>query len=125
MAAIGCLTQVVFECGDPYRAAGFWQKILDLSPATESDEWLMLDWAPVGRLSFHRVQGYESPPWPGNSGEQQLYLDLLVDDLTEACDAVEAAGAEPLTGVLDPGPKAWRIYMDPEGHPFCLVSMPE
>ncbi len=125
MSAIGLLTQFVFECGDSQRAAAFWQEILDLPSANGDDEWLTLVWPPVGRLSFHRVPDYEPPRWPGRCGEQQVHLDLLVDDLPEACATVEAAGGRPLTDVQDPGPKAWRIYADPEGHPFCLVTVPE
>lgn len=125
MAAVGRLTQLVFECGDPKREAAFWQKILDLPPATGDDDWLTLVWAPVGRFSFHRVPDYVPPQWPGSSGEQQVHLDLLTADLSEACATVEAAGGEALTDVLDRGPKAWRIYADPAGHPFCLVTAPE
>ena len=125
MPASGRLTQLVFECKDPKTEALFWQKVLDLAPATGDDQWLTLEWEPVGRLSFHRVSGYEPPQWPGHRGELQVHIDLLVDDLSEACAAVEAAGGRPLTDVLDPGPKAWRIYADPAGHPFCLVTVPE
>ncbi len=125
MSAVGRLTQFVFECRDPRVEATFWQRILDLPSATGVDEWLTLDWPPVGRLSFHRVPDYEPPQWPGHRGELQIHLDLLVDDLWEACAIVEAVGGQPLTDVLDPGPKAWRIYADPAGHPFCLVTVPE
>ncbi|WP_238146650.1 VOC family protein [Ornithinimicrobium murale] len=86
---------------------------------------MTLRWEPVGRFSFHRVAGYRPPVWPGEHGEQQAHFDLLVDDLHAAAIAVENAGARPLADVLDPGPKAWRIYADPAGHPFCLVSVPE
>lgn len=124
-SAVGRLAQLVLECDDPRRLAVFWQQILDLPPATGDGEWLTLEWPPVGRLSFHRVADYKPPTWPGAHGEQQLHLDLLVDDLQGACERVEAAGATPVTEVLDPGPKAWRVYADPAGHPFCLVSVPE
>ena len=125
MAAIGGLTQLVLECADPRLLASFWQQVLDLPPAIGDDDWVSLEWEPVGRLSFHRVPGYESPPWPGRSGEQRIHFDLLVDDLAAACRRVEAAGGTALTEIFDPGPKAWRIYADPAGHPFCLVSVPE
>lgn len=125
MSAVGRLTQLVLECRDPCVEATFWQRVLDLPPATGDDEWLTLDWEPVGRLSFHRVPDHEPPQWPGPSGEQQIHFDLLVDDLPEASATVIAAGGQPLTDVLDPGPKAWRIFADPAGHPFCLVTVPE
>lgn len=122
---VGRLTQLVFECGDAEQLARFWQEVLDLPAAVGDADWLTLRWEPVGRLSFHRVAGYRPPAWPGEHGEQQVHFDLLVDDLRDAGRAVERAGARPLTDVLDPGPKAWRVYADPAGHPFCLVSVPE
>ncbi len=122
---VGKLTQFVLECKDPAALAAFWQVVLDLPPATGDDDWMTLSWEPVGRFSFHRAARYVPPPWPGKHGEQQAHFDLLVDDLDQACEHVEKAGAQPLSEVLDPGPKAWRIYADPAGHPFCLVSVPE
>jgi hypothetical protein len=91
----------------------------------ERPEWVTLEWEPVGRFSFHRCQGYVPPRWPGGCGEHQVHFDLLVEDLAEACGVVEKAGGRPLTPILDPGPKEWRIYADPAGHPFCLVTVPE
>lgn len=123
--AVGRLTQIVLECSDAVRLAAFWRVILDLREPVGDADWLTLEWEPVGRLSFHRVTGYEPPDWPGERGQQQVHLDLLVDDLAAACEAVERAGGRPLTAVLDPGQRAWRIYADPAGHPFCLVTVPE
>jgi len=122
---VGKLTQLILECDDAEQLARFWQEVLEL-PEPEGDaDWMTLRWEPVGRLSFHRVPGYRPPAWPGEHGEQHLHFDLLVDDLHRAGLVVEKAGGRPMTEVLDPGPKAWRIYADPAGHPFCLVSAPE
>lgn len=122
---VGRLTQLILECGDAERLAGFWQQVLDLPEPEGDSDWLTLRWEPVGRFSFHRVADYQPPAWPGRTGEQHAHFDLLVDDLHAASLAVEKAGARALTDVRDPGPKAWRIYADPAGHPFCLVSVPE
>ena len=91
----------------------------------EQPAWVTLEWEPVGRFSFHRCEGYVPPRWPRGHGEHQAHFDLLVEDLAEACGGVEKAGGRPLTPILDPGPKEWRIYADPAGHPFCLVTVPE
>ena len=122
---MGKLTQLILECDNAEQLARFWQEVLALPEPEGDSNWLTLRWEPVGRFSFHRVAGYRPPAWPGEHGEQQVHLDLIVDDLHAANLAVEKAGARPLTDVLDPGPKAWRIYADPAGHPFCLVSVPE
>jgi hypothetical protein len=123
--AVGRLTQLVLECDDAERLARFWQEVLDLPEPEGDSDWLTLRWEPVGRFSFHRVAGYRPSSWPSERGEQRAHFDLLVDDLGDASLAVERMGARPLTDVLDPGPKAWRLYADPAGHPFCLVSVPE
>jgi hypothetical protein len=122
---VGRLTQLILECDDAAQLARFWQEVLDLPAPEGHSDWLTLRWEPVGRLAFHRVPGYRPPAWPGKHGEQHVHFDLLVDDLNDASRVVEKAGARPLTHTLDPGPKAWRIYADPAGHPFCLVSTPE
>jgi predicted enzyme related to lactoylglutathione lyase len=111
------LTQLVMECSEPARLAEFWRTVLDLEQATGDPDWLTLSWEQVGRLSFHRVEGYRPPEWPGESGQQHIHFDLLVDDLQEASQRVEEAGGEPLSEVLNPGPKAWRVYSDPRGTP--------
>lgn len=122
---VGRLTQLTFECDDPERSARFWQEVLDLPDPEGDPDAMTLRWEPVGRLSFHRVAGYRRPSWPGERGEQHAHVDLLVEDLRATCLAVEKAGATALTDVMDRGPKAWRIYADPAGHPFCLVSVAE
>ena len=54
-----------------------------------------------------------------------MHLDILVEQLDWSTKCVLDWGATALTEVLDPGPKAWRIFADPAGHPFCLVTAPE
>ena len=125
MGPVGRLTQVTFECADPPALAEFWRAVLQLEPATGDENRQTLEWEPVERLTFHRVEGYRPPEWPGLFGEQQSHFDLLVTDFADACARVEDAGGRALSPVLEPGPQAWRIYADPEGHPFCLVSTPE
>lgn len=51
-----------------------------------------------------------------------MHLDVLVQDLAVAEAEVCALGATPLSEVLDPGPKQWRILADPAGHAFCSVT---
>ncbi len=45
-------------------------------------------------------------------------FDVRVDDLDQADQKVVAAGARRLPG----GGERFRVYADPAGHPFCLVS---
>lgn len=123
--AIGTLTQIVIESAHAERTAEFWREILELEPPEVDEDWVTLRWGADVRLSFHTVPGYQPPPWPGRTGEQHVHLDLLVEDFDVACERAAAAGARFLSDVRNPGPRAWRVLADPEGHPFCLVSTPE
>lgn len=127
MAAIGRVTALVLECSDARALAAFWSRVLDLE-VIESDAepgWVTLGRTPERRLCFQEVDGYTPPEWPGETGEQQMHLDVLVEDLPGAARAVVALEATPLTDVLDPDDGEWQIFADPAGHPFCLVTTPE
>jgi hypothetical protein len=50
---------------------------------------------------------------------QQLHFDVRVDNLDEGEAAVLALGARRLEG----GGDNFRVFADPVGHPFCLVTM--
>ena len=82
------------------------------------------DWVVIGRrehmreLAFQRVEPYVAPRWPDGQHPQQLHLDIAVDDIGPAIDAVQALGAVRRPGAPETG---YRVFEDPAGHPFCLV----
>jgi hypothetical protein len=49
---------------------------------------------------------------------QQLHLDIRVDDVDRAEQAVLALGARRLPTEREEG---FRVFADPAGYPFCLV----
>jgi hypothetical protein len=116
---------LVMECARPSELATFWSGVLGAELIESSESWASISAPSIGRISFQAVDGYEPPVWPGEAGQQQMHPDVLVGDLAGATERVVGLGATPLTEVLNPGPKGWRIFADPEGHPFCLVSVPE
>ena len=60
-----------------------------------------------------------SPPqWPGQEHPQQEHLDFEVDDLDAREAAILAIGAR--KHEVQPG-KSFRVCLDPEDHPFCLI----
>lgn len=69
-------------------------------------------------VAFQRVDDYTPPEWPGQVVPQQMHLDVRVDDLDAAEEAVLALGAT-RTGSETP---TFRVYLDPAGHPFCLIT---
>ena len=61
---------------------------------------------------------YVVPQWPGHSHRQQAHVDVKVKDLDLAETEVLALGATSMAA----GSKTFRVYLDPQRHPFCLVS---
>lgn len=123
MTAVGTVRSIVLECRDPAPLAEFWSAVLDHEIVQRDDDWWALE-RPAGgtRLAFQVVDAFEPPPWPGTSGEQQVHLDVEVPDLTAGTEQVVGLGARILSDVVDPDHDPWRVFADPAGHPFCLVS---
>ena len=67
---------------------------------------------------FQQVAELQRPRWPDPAYPQQLHLDITVDDADEAERAALALGAHRLPG----DGENWRVYADPHGHPFCLLT---
>jgi hypothetical protein len=117
---IGALDVVVLDCDDTRTLARFYAELIG-GEIVQSDH----DWAEVvppgggGRplLAFQYVEAYRPPEWPGQEVPQQMHLDVKVDDLDAGETAVLAIGAT-RTGA---GTETFRVYLDPAGHPFCLV----
>ncbi|MBT9273042.1 VOC family protein [Phycicoccus sp. MAQZ13P-2] len=131
MATHPILDLVVLDCPDPMRLARFYGDVLGWDAEEGSDA----DWAtlvppgggvsperPDGRttLAFQRIDDWVAPTWPGGAHPQQFHLDLSVEDIDAAEPAVLAAGAS--VHAEQPSPDGgFRVYLDPAGHPFCLL----
>ena len=50
------------------------------------------------------------------------HVGVRVDDLDAATAAVVDRGARPVSEVQDGGGDPWRVFADPEGNEFCLVT---
>lgn len=117
---IGRLHSLVVDCPDPGELAAFYEQLLGLRRVEDTPEWVTLasDHGPA--VAFQRVDAYVPPRWPDPGAPQQLHLDVLVDDLEEAEPLVLGLGATLLEG--SDKPIGYRVYADPAGHPFCLVT---
>ncbi len=119
---VGRIREIVLNSPDPLALAAFWAKFVGGSPVEWYDGWITLEPPPHGqRLSFQRSSS-------GTDGTSAgVHFDVLVDDLESAHDAVVSAGGTYIEERLSPrpdpngGPVPWRVYLDPDGHPFCLV----
>ncbi|PWK66726.1 hypothetical protein BCL76_110212 [Streptomyces sp. CG 926] len=118
---IGHLCTVVIDCPDPDALAGFYEKLLSLSRRADTGEFLVLENAagtPV--VAFQRVDEFRAPRWTDSTRPQQMHLDVMVENLDTAEAQVLALGATLLDG--SDKPIGYRVYEDPVGHPFCLIT---
>jgi predicted enzyme related to lactoylglutathione lyase len=112
---------VALDCPDPHALAAFYQQIVGgtIKQETASDEWVRLQVAGASDLGFQLDPNHQPPSWPDGS-PQQAHLDLDVTDLDEGERQVVAIGA--IKAFTQPEPESWRVFLDPAGHPFCLVK---
>ncbi|MDH3296450.1 MAG: VOC family protein [Acidimicrobiia bacterium] len=118
--AVATFSLVALDCPDPRALAQFYQSIVggDIMEATASADWVRLHTPNGVDIGFQQDPAYEPPGWPSGSS-QQAHLDLAVDDLDLGEQAVLKLGA--VKTELQPEPDQWRVFLDPVGHPFCLV----
>jgi catechol 2,3-dioxygenase-like lactoylglutathione lyase family enzyme len=119
MSSIARLQLTALDCPDPEALADFYGRITGWPVGYRDDDWVQLDSGGGHTLAFQRAPGHQPPPWPAPDGAQQAHLDFLVDDLAACEQAVLAIGAR--RADVQPEPGAFRVYLDPAGHPFCLV----
>jgi predicted enzyme related to lactoylglutathione lyase len=125
------LDLIILDCPDALALGTFYSKLLGWELEDGSDKnWATL--APPGggvtperpdgraTLAFQRIEDWVAPTWPGGAHPQQFHLDLSVGDIDAAEPEVIALGAT----VHDHQPSTdghFRVYLDPVGHPFCLI----
>ena len=115
------LSGIALECRDPRKLAAFYSAVTGWPMVFESRDWISLGppdaSGPAWHLSFQRSAGHQPPTWPDDASSMQVHLHFRVENADLAEVAVLALGATKLT--TSPG---YRVYADPAGHPFCLVT---
>ena len=125
------LDLIILDCPDALQLGRFYSELMDWKLEDGSDrDWATLDPSaggispnnPDGRptLAFQRIEDWVEPTWPGGAHPQQFHLDFSVGDIAAAEPGVLALGAR----VHDHQPSkdgGFRVYLDPAGHPFCLI----
>ncbi|CAN5920653.1 VOC family protein [soil metagenome] len=119
MEPIARLHLTALDCPDPAALADFYSQITGWQVGHRDDDWVQLDNGDGPTLAFQLAPDHQAPPWPEPDGAQQLHLDFLVDDLDAGESAMLAIGARKTD--VQPSPDRFRVYVDPAGHPFCLV----
>jgi len=116
---------VALDCPDPVRLAEFYAQLTGWSvePVDETTDGLV-DWVQLASngqptIAFQRVTHYVAPTWPEGAVPQQLHLDFDVDDLDDGERVVLGLGA---SAASYQSGETFRVFLDPVGHPFCLVQ---
>jgi catechol 2,3-dioxygenase-like lactoylglutathione lyase family enzyme len=116
---IGRLEKTVFDCPDPRALAGFYASVLGMRINEDLGDWVVIGSEPgMRQLAFQRAPDYTPPIYADPDHPQQLHVDIRVNDVDAAQEAVLELGARRLPGQRETG---FRVYADPAGHPFCLV----
>lgn len=118
---IGRLAGIVIDCPDPRALTPFYEALLGAKRLEDDEDWVDLV-ANKGSttLSLQKTEHFVAPDWTAGTPAQQLHLDIVVEDLDVAEPLVLALGATVLDG--SEHPVGFRVYADPVGHPFCLVT---
>ncbi len=111
------LFAVTIDAPDAVGLARFYSPLMGMEVTYEGPEGAMISGGGKSVL-FQQVAKFTPPRWPDPSAPQQGHLDILVDDL----DAGEARALELGATRLPSDEKGFRVFADPAGHPFCLVS---
>lgn len=130
------LAQVVIDTTNPRVSAEFWRSLLGLvyrqgheAPGPDEDDPAGRDWlnllTSTGSpcLAFQKVDELTRSSWPEGAVPQQLHLDLTVhgiDDLNSVHERVIALGATLRLDRSNSLQEPLRVYVDPDGHPFCI-----
>ncbi len=120
--AQGMMTAI--DCRDPVHLVNFYTEIIGGKVhGCEFGEPGDIGWVEIREgnerlLAFQKVADYQAPTWPTGGLPQQMHLDFQVEDLDAGEEFVCSIGA--VKTAVQPG-KTFRVFLDPEGHPFCLV----
>ena len=123
--ALGRLALVTVDCPDPVALARFYQSILggEVNDAGAADHgWVELTTPGGVKVGFQRSETFVAPDWPNGGQQARAHLDIAPHDYDSALDEIVALGAR--RADAQPSPDHWIVFIDPAGHPFCLVRHP-
>lgn len=118
MAGIARLSLTALDCPDPQALAAFYGAITGWDVDQDRGHWVQLRADTGATLAFQRAPDHQPPRWPSADHPQQAHLDFDVDDLDRGEEQVLALGAR--KAEYQPS-EVFRVFLDPAGHPFCLV----
>jgi hypothetical protein len=119
----------VLDCSDAIELAEFYSGLLDWPIVDQAsggtrDQHPGPSWAQIqspdglSKLEFQGLWDYRRPVWPNAEGEQQMmiHLDIVASDPSALAWCLAHGAVE-----ADHQPSAaFKVLLDPAGHPFCL-----
>jgi hypothetical protein len=119
------------DCANPLELAKFYSKMtglkvqpFDEGETAETCEWLELwDENDRTKMAFQKIDNYRVPTWPTGDLPQQAHMDFHAKDLDIAEGEILAIGGRKADHQVRP--HRFRVYLDPAGHPFCIVQSDE
>lgn len=122
MTPVGQFSGIALECRDPLALAEFYSTLTGWPVVYTSQDWVSIGESREApwHLSFQHTPDHRPPGWPDEHGSMQFHLHIRVADLKTGSAAVQAAGAT--IHAHQPNPTGSRVFLDPAGHPFCLVA---
>jgi len=118
MAEVARLFAVTVDCPEPLVLARFYQAFAGGEVSVVGDDFAGLSEGAV-RIDFQRV-GNPAPRWPDRDAARKVHLDFAVEELASVEARVQELGAT--LAREQPGGRRFRVFIDPAGHPFCLVD---
>ena len=118
MPGIAKFSLVALDAPDHGALAAFYAAITGWEIGPVGDDWTELKSDGGATIAFQRALDHVPPVWPSDDHPQQAHLDFDVDDLDFGEEQVLALGAR--KAEFQPS-TSFRVYLDPAGHPFCLV----
>lgn len=118
-APVTDLIAFTIDTSDASRLARFYADLTGTDVTVDSPEYGYAQ-VVVGphTINFQTVSSYAAPSWPGQQHPQQFHLDFRVGELERAIELAKEMGAT--QAAEQPSPEAYRVMVDPDGHPFCL-----
>ncbi|MET9598404.1 VOC family protein [Streptomyces sp. NPDC006459] len=116
------ISELVIDCADPERLAGFWSEVLGYTElGREDDGSIEIGPADAG-FGGPQPTLVLSPGSDPRPGKLRLHIDVNPTDRDQDAELERllALGARP-ADVGQSGTEDWHVLADPEGNEFCLL----
>lgn len=111
------ITELVLDCADPERLAGFWSEVLGYEVLDRQEELVEIGLRNGGQPTIVFLRSSEP-----RRGKLPLHIDINATDRDQAeeLERLLALGARP-ADIGQTGQESWHVLQDPEGNEFCLL----